>query len=337
MTTITLNDAPHTGGLVEIPGFPPYDPADPVENAVITRLAGNWQRRAAVKRKEPELEDLFDAARPDYPERIVPFVGHPVWDGLPPEVRRSMLSWSWLAYNRHTIMAEQRIANPAFAYVIEGEFPSLGGPALETSLAQAMVDEQYHTLMHLNASTIARQKRGITLPDTVLPAPHIVHRHEELRAACSEEWQRKLTTLAFATVSETSISAYLHLLSDDPDIQEINSTTVKLHNRDEICHSAITGELAKTVYDFLSADQRRFFVDTMLTGLEAFVANDYRTWQHILALHGVTGADRMIAEVQQDAGRRNLVRDFSGLRGLLSEMDLLGQVDWPWDEPAAKA
>lgn len=58
----------------------------------------------------------------------MPFTGHPVWEGLPPEVRGSMLSWSWLAYNRHTIMAEQRIANPAFAYVIEGEFPSLAGP-----------------------------------------------------------------------------------------------------------------------------------------------------------------------------------------------------------------
>ncbi|MGY0024887.1 AurF N-oxygenase family protein [Streptomyces sp. cg35] len=327
-----MNTLTNTAHLVEIPGFPPYDPTDPVENAVITRLAGNWHRRATVKRQEPRLEDLFDPDRPEYPERIVPFAGHPVWEGLPPEVRSSMLTWAWLAYNRHTIMAEQRIANPAFAYVIEGEFPSLGGPALEASLAQAMVDEQYHTLMHLNASAIARHERGISLPDTVLPAPHIVRRHEELRADCSESWQRKLTTLAFATVSETSISAYLHLLADDPDIQEINSTTVKLHNRDEICHSSITGELAKTVYDFLDKKQRRFFVDTMLTGLEAFVANDYRTWEHILALHGVAGADRMIDEVRHDARRTNLVRDFSGLRGLLSEMDLLGEIDWPWQD-----
>lgn len=320
----------NSNALMEIPGFPPFDPTDPVENAVITRLAGNWHRRATVKRKEPELEDLFDAERPDYPVGIVPFVGHPVWDGLPAEVRDSMLSWAWLAYNRHTILAEQRIANPAFAFVIEGEFPSLGGPALETSLAQAMVDEQYHTLMHLNASTITRQQRKIELPDKILPAPHIVARHQELLDSCAESWERKLTTLAFATVSETSISAYLNLLSDDPDIQVINSTTVQLHNRDEICHSSISGELAKTVYDFLSEKQKTFFVNTMITGLEAFVANDYRTWQSILDLHGVADTDRMISEVQNDAGRTNLVRDFSGLHSLLSEMDLLDRVDWPW-------
>lgn len=321
----------NSNALMEIPGFPPFDPTDPVENAVISRLVGNWHRRATVKRQEPQVEGLFDVARPDYPEGIVPFVGHPVWDGLPPERRDQMLSWAWLAYNRHTILAEHRIANPAFAYVIEGEFPSLGGPALETSLAQAMVDEQYHTLMHLNASTVTRQQRKIETPDSILPAPHIVSRHQELRDGCAEEWQRKLVTLAFATVSETSISAYLNLLSDDPDIQEINTTTVRLHNRDEICHASITGELAKTVYDFLGKDQKRFFVDTMITGLEAFVANDYRTWQRILKLHDVADADRMISEIQHDAGRKNLVRDFSGLHSLLSEMDLLDQVDWNWN------
>ncbi|WKD33856.1 AurF N-oxygenase family protein [Streptomyces xanthophaeus] len=318
--------------LTEIPGFPPFDPTHPVENAVITRLAGNWHRRATVKRKEPELEDLFEVGRPDYPEHLVPFTGHPVWEALDPEVRSRILSWAWLGYNKHTVLAEQRVVNPAFAYVIEGEFPSLGGPALETSLAQAMVDEQYHTLMHLNASTITRQKRKITVPDTVLPAPHLVQRLAELRDGCSESWEKKLTTLAFATVSETSISAYLHLLSNDPDIQVINSTTVQLHNRDEICHASITGELAKTVYDFLSRDQQRFFVDTLITGLEAFVANDYGTWHRILTMHGVPRVDEMIAEVQHDAQRKNLVRDFSGLRSLLSDMDLLGDVDWNWED-----
>ncbi|MCB5166107.1 diiron oxygenase [Streptomyces bambusae] len=328
------SSTPTRPGLVEIPGFPPYDPTDPVENAVISRLAGNWHRRATVKRKEPQLEDLFEADRPDYPEHLVPFAGHPVWEGLDRDLRDRMLSWAWLAYNKHTVLAEQRVVNPAFAYVIEGEFPSLGGPALEASLAQAMVDEQYHTLMHLNTSIITRQKRRIEVPDTVLPAPHLVQRLAELREECAEPWQQKLTTLAFATVSETSISAYLNLLSHDEDIQTINSTTVQLHNRDEICHSSITGELAKTVYDFLSRDQQRFFVDTMMTGLETFVANDYGTWRQILTMHGVPGADRMIDEVRHDAGRTNLVRDFGGLRSLLSDMDLLGEVDWDWGDAA---
>jgi hypothetical protein len=318
------------GAFVEIPGLPAFDPTDQVESAVIKRLAGNWQRRATVKRTEPRLEDLFDPARPDYPERIVPFAGHPVWEGLSAAVRGRVLSWAWLAYNRHTVLAEQRVANPAFALVVEGEFPALGGPAMEIALAQAMVDEQYHTLMHLNASTVTRQQRRMEQPDSLLPQPHITWKHQQLVDSVPERWQKKLTTLAFATVSELSISAYLQLLSDDPEIQVINSTTVKLHNRDEICHSSITGELATVIYDFLTPDQRRFFLDTMITGLQAFVANDYTTWQRILELEGIQHASRMIAEVQDDPTRENLVRDFSGLRSLLSDLDLLDQVTFEW-------
>lgn len=325
-SSLTVN----ADGFVEIPGIPAFDPNDHVENAVIRRLAKNWQRRATVKREEPKLEDLFDDARPDYPEHIVPFAGHPTWDRLPDETRARLLSWAWLAYNRHTVLAEQRIANPAFALIIEGEFPSLGGPALETALAQAMVDEQYHTLMHLNASLLTRERRQIALPDSILPQPHITLVHEQLRDGAPERWQKKLTTLAFCTVSELSISAYLHLLSDDKDIQVINSTTVKLHNRDEICHSSISGELAKIVYDYLTPDQRRFFVDTMITALRAFVANDFTTWQRILEIEGIQDADRMVNEVREDGSRLNLVRDFGGLHTLLTEMDLLEQVRFNW-------
>jgi hypothetical protein len=328
--TLALNP----DGLVEIPGIPAFDPTDHAENAVIRRLSKNWQRRATVKRDEPRLEELFEDARPDYPSRIVPFAGHPIWEGLPHEVRQRLLSWAWLAYNRHTVLAEQRVANPAFALIIEGEFPSLGGPALETALAQAMVDEQYHTLMHLNASLITRERRGIVLPDSILPQPHITAVHSELRDDAPERWQKKLTTLAFCTVSELSISAYLNLLSDDPDIQVINSTTVKLHNRDEVCHSSISGELAKIVYDYLAPAQRRFFVDTMITALRAFVANDYTTWERILEVEGVRDADRMIKEVQEDGSRLNLVRDFGGLHKLLTDMDLVDQVEFDWGAAA---
>jgi len=181
---------------------------------------------------------------------------------------------------------------------------------------------------------VTRERREIAVPDTVLPQPHITLVHSRLRDAAPERWQKKLTTLAFCTVSELSISAYLHLLSDDPDIQVINSTTVKLHNRDEICHSSISGELAKIVYDYLAPNQRRFFVDTMITALRAFVANDYTTWQRILDLEGVPGGARMINEVRADGGRLNLVRDFGGLHTLLTEMDLVNEVEFDWGAAA---
>lgn len=301
-----------------------------VENAIISRLAGNWHRRATVKREEPALDELFDSERPDYPVRILPFRDHPLWEGLAEEQRSRILSWAWVAYNRHTVMAEQRVANPAFALVMEGEYPGLGGPDLTTALAQAMVDEQYHTLMHINASELTRRHRRLALPDHALPLSHTARTHERLREQCSQRWERSLTTLAFATVSEISINAYLDLIAEDTEIQVVNSTTANLHNRDEHCHAAISDELAKVVYEILPLAQQRFFLDMLLAGLEAFTATDYATWERIFELERIADADAMLQEVQGDPSVSRIVRDYSGLYGLLRDMDVLDQVEFDW-------
>lgn len=324
-------DTPQELDGVTLPhGVPTFDARDPVENAVIRRLVGNWHRRASVKREEPNLDELFEPERPDYPEAILPFRDHPTYLGLSPEQRAEILGWAWIAYNRHTVMAEQKVANPAFALVMEGEYPSLQDESINLSLAQAMVDEQYHTLMHMNASAVTRRHRGRAMPDTDLPLSHTARVHQELRDRAVERWQRSLTTLAFATVSEISINAYLDLLADDPGIQPINSTTARLHNRDEYCHASISEVLAEVVYDTLDQRQRRYFLDMLLEGLEAFVANDYSTWHRIMDLTGIAGGHEMLADCQADAGRKRLVRDYTGLRRLVERLDAVDEVDFDW-------
>ncbi|WP_431981516.1 AurF N-oxygenase family protein [Streptomyces qinglanensis] len=324
-------DSPQQLDGVSLPeGVPTFDQNDPVEHAVIRRLVGNWHRRATVKRDEPNLDDLFEPARPDYPEAILPFHDHPTYRALSPEKRSEILSWAWIAYNRHTVMAEQKVANPAFALVMEGEYPSLTDESINLSLAQAMVDEQYHTLMHLNASAVTRRRRGRPLPDTALPMSHTARVHQELRDKAAERWQRSLTTLAFATVSEISINAYLDLLADDPEIQPINSGTAKLHNRDEYCHASISEVLAEVVYDKLDPEQRRYFLDMLMEGLDAFVANDYSTWHRIMDLTGVEGGHEMLADCQAERGRKRLVRDYTGLWRLVEKLDAVEEVDFDW-------
>ncbi|MFI9204916.1 diiron oxygenase [Streptomyces sp. NPDC053048] len=317
------------------PALPPHDPNDPVENAVIRRLAGNWHRRASVKREEPDLDDLFQHERPDYPEALLPFHDHPTYQALPPEKRNELLSWGWIAFNRHTVMVEQKLANPAFALVVEGEYPDIQGEAMNTALAQAMVDEQYHTLMHLNASAVTRRQRGGGLRDSDLPMPHLVREHQRLRDSAEERWQRSLTTLAFATVTEISIVAYLSLIVDNPDIQPINSTTVKIHNRDEYCHSSITAELAEMVHSKLNAAQRRFFLDHLAKGLDGFVTNDYASWDRVMDLSRIEGGHEMLADCRAESSRQRLVCDYSGLRGLAERLDVVEQLDIDWSQSVA--
>ena len=69
----------------------------------------------------------------------------------------------------------------------------------------------------------------------------------------------------------------------------VNSTTAKLHNRDEYCHASISDEMAKLVYDVLDPEKRRFFLNMLVAGLDAFVATDYATWTAILHAENVPG------------------------------------------------
>lgn len=319
-------------GYLRLAGLPAFDPADPAENAVISRLVGNWHRRAAVKRSEPDVYALFEPDRPDFREDMIPFRGHPIWDRLPASTRSRLISWGWVAYNRNTVRIEQGIANPAFELIIAGEYPGIGGQDLELAIAQAMVDEQYHTLMHINGSATTRRMRQYAFSDRVLPECHIATIHQEHLDRCEERWQRSLTTLAFATVAEISINAYLDLLANDREIQVVNSTIVTLHNRDEYCHASISGELMKQVYEALSADQRRFLLDKTVAGLAAFVAPDFTTWETIADFENVPGWQRAAAEIREESSGTHLVQDHSGVHTLLSEMDVLGEVDFAWSE-----
>lgn len=313
-------------------GVPRHNPDDQVENAVIRRLVGNWHRRATVKRDEPDLDYLFELDRPDYPEAILPFHDHTTYQVLAPEEKYELLSWAWIAYNRHTIMAEQKVANPAFALVMEGEYPLLNDEALNISLAQAMVDEQYHTLMHLNASAVTRRRRGKAMPDHHLPVSHTAREHQRLHDTADERWQKSLTTLAFATVSEISINAYLDLLANDNDIQPINSSTAKLHSRDEYCHASISAVLAEMVYDKLDEKKQRYFRDMLFEGLEAFVATDYTTWHRIIDLVGLEGGHEMLADCEADTSRKRLVRDYTGLHSLVEQMGIQDLVEFDWSK-----
>jgi len=312
-----------------LPGAPAHRPDDPAESAVVRRLAGNWHRRAAVKRDEPDPDALFDPGRPDYPERILPFHDHPTYRGLEPDARTRLLAWAWIAYNHRTVQAEQYVVNAAFGHALDGGLPGVGGEALRRSLAQAMVDEQYHTLMHLDASALTHRRRALPGAVTDLPPPCTVRDHAALCAAAEEPWQRPLITLAFAVVAEMSVNAYLDLLADDTRIQPVNSATVRLHSRDEYCHASISAVLAETVFHRLDPDRRHRFLGLLGRGLTAFAATDWASWRRVMELARIPDGERMLDDCRRDPSRRLLVRDHSGLRALVDRLGVAGQVEFP--------
>ncbi|GAA2591347.1 diiron oxygenase [Streptomyces axinellae] len=325
--TALPQDSPN--GLIA-PELPGHNPDDPVENAVISRLAANWTRRASVKKTEPDLDDLFEPHRPDYPEHLLPFRDHPTYLALDEPVRRKLFAWAWVAFNKNVMDNEQRVVNPGFALFASGAFEGGLNETSAQAVTQAMVDEQYHTLMHLNASAVTRRRRGWHLPESALPLAKKARRHEERLAAADHLWQRQLTTLAFTTVSEMSINAYLDLMAQDENVQPVNRVTAELHNRDEYCHSSISKEIAKAVHARLDPERAAYFVEALGDGLAAFGANDFTTWRRIIRLLGVEGGEAMMRDVEAEPGRTLLVQDYSGLHRLCTEMGVLEQVTFDW-------
>jgi hypothetical protein len=310
--------------------LPAHDPSDQTENAVIARLAGNWHRRAAVKRPEPDLDELFEMGRPDYPEALLPFRDHPTYQDVDDATRARLLAWGWIAFNKNIMDIEQRVVNPGFTLLADDAFGTGLDETTALSVTQAMVDEQYHTLMHLNACSVTRRHRGDAMPSSFLPLAHKPRRLERALEGSSQRWERDLWTLAFTTVAEISINAQLDLVAEDDTIQPINQATAKIHSRDEYCHSSITHEIAKNTYQHLDADRRQFFLTALGEGMEAFSANDFTTWARVVELAGVPGGSEMVRDVSNDPNRKRLLQDFSGLHRLCAEMEVLDGVPFDW-------
>ncbi|PQP26817.1 AurF N-oxygenase family protein [Rhodococcus opacus] len=312
------------------PSLPEYDPADPVESAVVSRLARNWGQRATVKKPEPDLDALFDLDKQDYPNELLPFADHDRFLGMREEQRNQLRAWAWIAFNKNVMDIEQYVVNPGFDLVAHDALDTGLGDTFAVAVHQAMVDEQYHTLMHLNASAVTRRQRGWAMPNNALPDVLTLRRQRAATADAADPRKRAITTFAFMTVAEISISSYLDLISENDVIQPVNRATVRLHNRDEYCHASIADDIAGIVYDTLSPDDRRHFLDGLVDAMTAFSSNDYSTWHTIVDILDLGGGQAMIDDAEHDTRRSALVQDFGGIHKLCKHLGVAGEMSFEW-------
>lgn len=312
------------------PALPGHDVADPVESSVIRALTRSWGIRATVKKREPDLDDLFDPERRDYPDELIPFHTHRRYRDLDEHRRARLRAWAWIAYNKNVVDIEQFVVNPGFAAVTNDVLGIGPADTVVLGVMQAMVDEQYHTLMHHNASALTRRRRGWVLPESVLPASRTVRAHRDAVAGAESPRAEALVRLAFTTVAETSISAYLALLTEDDTLQPVNRATVALHRRDELCHASLAAEILRIVFADLGRTDRRVLLDALAAGIVAFTGSDTATWSAIVEHERIPGAQELIAETAAAARSERVVQDCSAIRSLCTELGVADDlhVDW---------
>jgi len=298
----------------------------------LERLASTWQRRASVKAPDVFDEALLDETLPDYPSVLVPFWDHPDFQSHDEPLKQKLLSQAWINYNTGTITAEERIANPAFQLMLSDRFPGTDFESMKKNLIQSLIDEHYHTYMHLSANYATVQRRGLARLD--LPHSISYRRYVAASEHMTEQWQRDLLTLVWAIVSEISINAYLNLLEEADGIQPLHNQIAKAHNRDEYAHAKVCVEAAKSIYVHMNAEQRRLFCNYLPIALAAFVANDYSVWRGTLEQLGFGKVDSIIGDCETTASKQNLVRDYSGLKKIVLELGIERDIDFDFQAHA---
>jgi hypothetical protein len=244
------------------------------------------------------------------------------------------MAWAWVAFNKHISDTERYVVNPTFTLLTTDTYDTGLDESMVTAVTQAMVDEQYHILIHLNAITVTRRQRGWPMPESALPMGIKARRHRARVAAGTTGWERDLSRLAFCTVAEISINSYLDMIADDTEIQPINSVTADLHNRDEYCHSSIADQIAKAVYARLDDEKRRYFRESLAEGLEAFSATDFLTWERIVDILEIEGGAAMVHDTAHDRSAKRLLQNFSGLHRFCVDLDIVDDVPFDWSTVA---
>ncbi|MER5303988.1 MULTISPECIES: 4-aminobenzoate N-oxygenase [Streptomyces] len=306
---------------------------DGVGSATLRRLVTAWPRRAAVTTSPGALDTsaAYDPELPDYPLEIVPFAGHPRFLAATPEQRGQVLTGLWIGYNERVIATEHLIAEPAFDLVMRGVFPGSDDPLVRQGVQQSVVDESFHTYMHMLAIDRTRELRRVRSRPR---QPQLVtyRRLRALLADMPEQWERDVAVLVWGAVAETCINSLLALLARDGSIQPMHSLITTLHLRDETAHGSLVIEVVRELYARMNAEQRRTLVRCLPLALDAFAEQDLSTLRLELVTAGVEGADEIVGDLRATGSGRRLVRDFSGAQRLVERLDVADAVDFDFPE-----
>lgn len=292
---------------------------DSKSRELLGRIANGWGARAQVKRSELPLD--YDPSRPDFIERLLPFVDHPSYQRLDQEQKSKILSCGWLAYNEKTVAIETAIVTPACMDILEERIPGLRDETTKQVICETLVDEAYHLLLVKNANRVTRSCRNLEAVN--IPMFNLVKYMEMEKAKHAEGWKKMLVQLATTVVSEIFVSDYLDLLSDDHQIQPLNRETVAAHRHDELAHSKIFKSITECFYPALTSQQKAFFADVLPKPVLWFADLELDLWHGILAQLGIPKADEIIAdswELNKAAVER---LNYSGVVRLAEDIGLL--------------
>jgi alpha-N-dichloroacetyl-p-aminophenylserinol N-oxygenase len=259
-------------------------------DALLQKYTATWERRAQVKRTGV-LEVPFDPAAMDFLPELLPAALVPAYAELPAEERHRLLTYGWLVFNQKAIEVEHHVLIPACLRLLERATEDGDWLAAE-AVSQALVDESYHILL-------VRQANQRTLDERRLPAPRFapcrtVERMREHQRRSTAPWQRELTVIAAAIVTEVFIKGYLGALSVAEGVQPLCVLTTRAHLADEAVHSSLFLSLAEKLHRRLGAEEQEFFADALVRAMAWFPDPELAAWEVAIHAARLSQADDLL-------------------------------------------
>jgi hypothetical protein len=257
---------------------------DSLAQPILDTLADSWVQRAAVRKDLLDYDEAFDVTRPDFPEHLVPFHDHPLFLEAAPAMRHQLLAGMWAWYNDKTIAIEEQIVNPGCRTLLYEGLAGLSDLTVKRALCETVVDEDYHILMCLEACGVSRRRRNIE--KLVFDEPLLIRLRRDRMDETDLEWERNIISVAYMTVAELTINAYLKLLASDGTIQPLHRTVTSIHLRDESSHARMFREILKSVYRRMAPLEQRSYVQELRRAYRSFTAAEWAPWATVLSFVG---------------------------------------------------
>lgn len=249
----------------------------------LDRLSEFWQKNASVHHSNGNYDEIvFDESKKDFSEGLLPFHSHPAWQNAPVNIKDMCLSYAWILYNMKTVYIECDIVAPACEDIIKSAPETENFVKVQRVISEALLDEALHTKMSISACNYIYEKRNLK---------HIGENNFYLSewlnnklSSYTLERERRLAHFAVACASETMITDYLDILSEDSDIQDICYEVTHAHALDERSHSGVFSHVAVDILQNANEKEIGIVKETMIETLSVFANTEMGEWEKVFKL-----------------------------------------------------
>jgi hypothetical protein len=204
--------------------------------APVTEALADWDTRAGV-RADPRrvVRGELEANKTFFPERLIPYLAHPVVAALPEATRREMVARHLYQYLGFTAHFEVRVVNRAAQRIADGRAGFVSAPGLRFDAYKIYCDEAYHAMYCFDMVQQVADASGIRpLPYDFDP---FLSRLDGVGARILPD-EPELAKLLQVVVFETLVTAILRDVPAERTVLTPVREMVGDHARDEGRHHA---------------------------------------------------------------------------------------------------